>query len=126
MTGDFIHQGTATAGATTSLTDANNERTPVASAKSFSRTFIYIHPGAKAGGGPQEKAPTPPQGVRLKRRPQDILDAIARVTGENQRRLAFARFDDAIVTGSLLGYYGGGGGVGARAGRGAAPRGPRR
>ena len=40
--GWWRNAGTATAGSTTSLTDANNERTPVDEARSVAGTFIYI------------------------------------------------------------------------------------
>ena len=124
LTGDWINEGTATATfAGTNVTDANNERTPIGKANVVKGTYIYIYAGTSAGTAreindyttigvmPWTETATTLDGtslwVRLRRRPQNFLDAIAAVTRENQRRLAFTRSDDAIVSGSLLGYYGG-------------------
>ncbi len=121
MSGQTLNQGIATAGATTSLTDAISEQTPTAQAADVTGTFIYVDVGTSAGTAKEINAYTlgamvwsgtvvAPDAtstwVRTRCNPQIILEAIAAV----QRLYAFRYPQDylteAIVTNSLLSPYG--------------------
>lgn len=122
--GWWRNAGTATAGTTTTLTDATNERTPVTEANSVKGTFLYFTGGTGAGDEHEihesgystigvmgwataGTAPTTSTTyVRMAIRPQLILDAIAEVTRESWRKQAKPYTTEAIVTNNLLMHYG--------------------
>ena len=121
--GYLLNQGTATAGATTSLTDATNERTPLASIDEIKGSYIYITAGTAAGESHElttygtigvmgwQTAGTAPttssKWIRLRRRPQEILDSISRVTRDAAHAHARPYTFEGIMTNNLLGYPGG-------------------
>lgn len=122
LSGDWLNAGTATAGATTSLTDALHEQTPVANADAIKGTFLYTPSGTGSGQQAEINAyatlgvmgftaittapDTTTTWVRIRRRPQIILDAMRMVLEENQLKHALAYPSEAFITGNLLGYAG--------------------
>lgn len=125
LCGFIINEGTATAGTTTSLTDANNERTPIAQDASVVGTYIYITGGlAGAVGNAREISSYATLGVftwiqavgtapdststwiRVRVRPQRIIDAIDEVTRRAWRKQAIPWVLESITTNNLLGPYG--------------------
>ena len=125
LCGWILNQGTSTAGSTTSLTDPNNERTPVANAASVSGTFLWMFGGDGAGQEreinaystlgvmPWTQAATSPGSnttwIRVKLRPQAVLDAIDEVTRDAWviQAIPLVGLSEALVTNNLLGGFGG-------------------
>src|SRR3990167_10826397 len=114
LTGDWANQGTATAGSTTTLTDANNERTPTVRANDITGQYVYVFGGTSSGTAREiitygtigvftwtqtATAPsTDSTWVRLKRRPQLILDAIDAVTRQGAYKQALPYISEAVIT----------------------------
>ncbi len=121
LTGDHRNSGTATAGSTTSLTDATRERTPTANANRILGNYLYSTGGTGAGDIHEVTtytigvmtwavAGTAPTSTttwtRLSRDPQAILEAIDAVTRRGAWKQAQPYQSLALVTNNLLGYYG--------------------
>lgn len=123
IAGYLRSRGTATAGTTTTLTDANNERTPTADSTNVVGTFLYIDAGTSSGTArvittygtlgvfTWIQTATAPDATstwaRIARDPRDIIAKLDEVTRENARAFAQEFPFRSIVTGSLLGGYGG-------------------
>lgn len=123
LTGDLQNEGTATAGSTTTLTDANNERTPVANTNRMAGQYVFVDGGVGIGDAREVTsygtigvftwiqavalAPdTTSTWVRLSRRPQAFIDAINAVTRRAAWKQAQPYQSLALVTNNLLQYYG--------------------
>ena len=124
LSGNILAQGLATAGTTTTLTDATNERTPLVNANVVTSTFLTIYGGTAAFGTtalntPKEittytlgvytwqaamtSAPdTTSLWVRTRIPPKAILDAIDQVTRENAYYQARNYLSDSLATNDLL------------------------
>lgn len=122
LTGDIRNQGTFTAGTTTTGTDSNNERTPTAQDNAIVGDYLYFPSGTSAGTAREIttygtigvytwiQAATAPDTtttwIRLRRRPQVLLDAIDSVTRMAAFKQAVPYESRAIITNNLLGYQG--------------------
>lgn len=111
-------EGTSTAGATTSLTDAANFRTPVAQANAVTGKYLWMFSGTGAGQqaevitygtigvftwSPTLTSPAADTGwVLTTKRPQAAIDAIAEVTREAWRKQAIPVMHTALGTNNLL------------------------
>lgn len=124
LTGDLRNSGTATAGSTTSLTDATRERTPVANVNALAGQYLYSTEGTGAGDIHEITAygtigvmgwavagtapTTTTTWIRLSRDPQAIVDIINGVTRRAAWKQAQPYQSLSIVTNNLLQYYGAG------------------
>lgn len=121
LTGDIANEGTGTAGATTSITDATNQRTPTAQANSVIGRYLYFPSGTAAGDSHEVSAydtigvmtwavaGTAPTStttwILLRRRPQAILDAMSGVTRQAAFQQAIPYPFHGLITNNLLDYY---------------------
>ena len=121
--GGFIkNEGTSTAGSTTSLTDAANERTPTAQANSLAGQYLWMFSGTGVSQqaeiisygsigvftwSPTLTSPATDTGwVRCSIRPQRAIDAIDEATRKARRKQAVEFLDESVMTNNLLGYPG--------------------
>ena len=116
------NQGTATAGTTTTLTDATNERMPIANKNARVGKFLYVFGGTSIGTirelidyatlgiytwvGAATAPDTTSTWILVKVNPNLILDAIASVTRMGAFLQAQPYVSEAIVTNNLLHHYG--------------------
>ena len=122
LCGYLQNQGPATAGSTTSLTDATNAQTPTANVNLIKGQYLYVWGGTSAGTAKEinaygtigvfgwTAAATAPDStstwVRLTKNPRRILDAIDAVTRQAAFQQAIPVVSDSIITNNLLECYG--------------------
>jgi hypothetical protein len=120
LAGYILNEGTTTAGSTTSATDATNESTPTAQSDEVTGTFFYGVSGDGAGNADEivtystigvmvwNTAGTSPgtntKWIRISRRPQIIIDAMADVTRAAAKLQARAYTFEGILTNNLLSH----------------------